>query len=119
MRLYRRILARMAMITTLLASTAAVMAAVSPVASAAPANGKDGWIRIALCIVDEIGAPANELLDLLIADLLLRPASNKLGDGFDGARFFRGRAGLHDIVHALADLLRRAEGHGSPLHQFA
>ena len=37
----------MAMITTLLASTAAVMAAASPVASAAPANGKDGWIRIA------------------------------------------------------------------------
>jgi hypothetical protein len=37
----------MAMITTLLASTAAVVAATSPVASAAPATGKDGWIRIA------------------------------------------------------------------------
>jgi len=44
MRLHRRSLARMAMITTLLASTAAVMA---PIASAAPATGKDGWIRIA------------------------------------------------------------------------
>ena len=47
MRLHRRSLARMAMITTLLASTAAVVAATSPVASAAPATGKDGWIRIA------------------------------------------------------------------------
>ena len=47
MRLHRRSLARMAMITTLLASTAAVMAATSPTASAAPATGKDGWIRIA------------------------------------------------------------------------
>jgi len=47
MRLHRRSLARMAMITTLLASTAAVMAAMAPIASAAPATGKDGWIRIA------------------------------------------------------------------------
>jgi hypothetical protein len=37
----------MAIIATLLASTAAVVAATSPVASAAPATGKDGWIRIA------------------------------------------------------------------------
>ena len=47
MRLLRRRLARMAMITTLLGSTAAVVAATSPAASAAPAAGKDGWIRIA------------------------------------------------------------------------
>ena len=37
MRLLRRSLARLAMITTLLGSTAAVVAATSPVASAAPA----------------------------------------------------------------------------------
>ena len=47
MRLLRRRLARIAMITTLLASTAAVVAATSPAASAAPAAGKDGWVRIA------------------------------------------------------------------------
>ena len=43
MRLLRR-LARLAMITTLLGSTAA---AASPAASAAPVTGPDGWIRIA------------------------------------------------------------------------
>jgi len=46
MRLLRR-LARLAMITTLLGSTAALVAATSPAASAAPAAGPDGWIRIA------------------------------------------------------------------------
>ena len=46
MRLLRR-LARLAMITTLLGSTAALVAATSPAASAAPATGPDGWIRIA------------------------------------------------------------------------
>jgi hypothetical protein len=35
------------MITTLLAGAAAVVAATSPAASAAPAAGKDGWVRIA------------------------------------------------------------------------
>ena len=43
MRLLRR-LARLAMITTMLGSTAALVAAASPAASAA---GPDGWIRIA------------------------------------------------------------------------
>lgn len=47
MRLLRQRLARMAMITTFLASMAAVVAATSPAASAAPAAGKDGWVRIA------------------------------------------------------------------------
>ena len=47
MGLLRRRLVRIAMITTLLASAAAVVAATSPAASAAPAAGKDGWIRIA------------------------------------------------------------------------
>jgi Domain of unknown function (DUF4397) len=47
MRLLRRRLVRIAMITTLLAGAAAVMAATSPAASAAPAAGKDGWVRIA------------------------------------------------------------------------
>jgi len=37
----------MAMITTLLASTAAIVAATSPAASAAPSAGTAGWIRIA------------------------------------------------------------------------
>ena len=46
MRLLRR-LARLAMITTLLGSTAALVAATSPAAYAAPAAGPDGWIRIA------------------------------------------------------------------------
>jgi hypothetical protein len=46
MRLLRR-LARLAMITTLLGSTAVLVAATSPAASAAPAAGPDGWIRIA------------------------------------------------------------------------
>ena len=46
MRLLRR-LARLALITTLLGSTAALVAATSPAASAAPATGPDGWIRIA------------------------------------------------------------------------
>ena len=46
MRLLRR-LARLAMITTLLGSAAALVAAPSPAASAAPAAGPDGWIRIA------------------------------------------------------------------------
>ena len=47
MRLLRGRLARMAMITTLLASTAAIVTATSPAASAAPSAGTDGWIRIA------------------------------------------------------------------------
>ena len=47
MGLLRRRLVRIAMITTLLASAAAVVAATSPAASAAPAAGKDGWVRIA------------------------------------------------------------------------
>jgi hypothetical protein len=46
MRLLRR-LARPAMITTLLGSTAVLVAATSPAAFAAPAAGPDGWIRIA------------------------------------------------------------------------
>ena len=46
MRLLRR-LARLAMITTMLGSTAALVVAASPAASAAPAAGPDGWIRIA------------------------------------------------------------------------
>jgi hypothetical protein len=46
MRLLRP-LARLAMITTLLGSTAVLAAAASPAASAAPAAGPDGWIRIA------------------------------------------------------------------------
>jgi hypothetical protein len=46
MRLLRR-LARLAMITTLLGSTAVLVAATSPAAFAAPAAGPDGWIRIA------------------------------------------------------------------------
>jgi len=46
MRLLRR-LARLAMITTLLGSAAALVAAASPAASAAPAAGPEGWIRIA------------------------------------------------------------------------
>jgi Domain of unknown function (DUF4397) len=46
MRLLRP-LARLAMITTLLGSTAVLVAAASPAASAAPAAGPDGWIRIA------------------------------------------------------------------------
>jgi hypothetical protein len=47
MRLLRQRLAPLAMITTLLGSTAALMAATSPAASAAPAAVRDGWIRIA------------------------------------------------------------------------
>ena len=47
MRLFRRRLVRIAMITTLLASAAAVVAATSPAASAAPTAAKDGWVRIA------------------------------------------------------------------------
>ena len=47
MRLLRRRLAPLAMITTLLGSTAALVAATSPAASAAPAAVRDGWIRIA------------------------------------------------------------------------
>src|ERR1700761_8222360 len=47
MGLLRRRLVRIAMITTLLASAAANVAATSPAASAAPAVGKDGWVRIA------------------------------------------------------------------------
>jgi len=46
MRLLRHI-ARLAMITTLLGSTAVLVAATSPAAFAAPAAGPDGWIRIA------------------------------------------------------------------------
>jgi Domain of unknown function (DUF4397) len=46
MRLLRR-LARLAMITTLLGSTAVLVAAASPAAFAAPPAGPDGWIRIA------------------------------------------------------------------------
>ena len=46
MRLFRR-LARMATITTLLGGTAALVAATSPAASAAPAADPDGWVRIA------------------------------------------------------------------------
>ena len=40
-------LARLAVITTLLGSMAALVAAVAPSASAAPAGGQAGWIRIA------------------------------------------------------------------------
>jgi hypothetical protein len=47
MRLFRRRLARVAILTTLLGSAAVLMAATSPAASAAPAAGPDGWIRIA------------------------------------------------------------------------
>src|ERR1700755_1435421 len=47
MGLLRRRLVRIAMITTLLASAAALVAATSPAASAAPAAGPDGWVRIA------------------------------------------------------------------------
>jgi hypothetical protein len=47
MRLLRRHLAPLAMITTLLGSTAVLVAATSPAASAAPAAVRDGWIRIA------------------------------------------------------------------------
>ena len=46
MGLFRR-LAWLATITTLLGGTAAVLAAASPTASAAPAAAPDGWIRIA------------------------------------------------------------------------
>jgi Domain of unknown function (DUF4397) len=46
MRLLRP-LARLAMITILLGSAAVLVAAASPAASAAPAAGPDGWIRIA------------------------------------------------------------------------
>ena len=46
MRPFRR-LARMATITTLLGGTAALVAATSPAASAAPAADPDGWVRIA------------------------------------------------------------------------
>jgi Domain of unknown function (DUF4397) len=46
MRLLRRLALR-AMITTLLGSTAVLVAATSPAALAAPAAGPDGWIRIA------------------------------------------------------------------------
>jgi len=46
MRLLRR-LARLAAITALLGGTAALVAATSPTASAAPAAGPDGWVRIA------------------------------------------------------------------------
>ena len=47
MRLLRRHLAPLAMITILLGSTAVLVAATSPAASAAPAAVRDGWIRIA------------------------------------------------------------------------
>jgi hypothetical protein len=52
MRLFRwraawRHLARLAMITTLLGSMAALVATAAPSASAAPAGGETGWIRIA------------------------------------------------------------------------
>ena len=47
MRLLRRRLAPLAMITTLLGSTAALVAATSPAASAAPVAVRAGWIRIA------------------------------------------------------------------------
>ena len=46
MRLLRRA-ARLATITTLLGATAALVAVTSPAASAAPAAGPDGWVRIA------------------------------------------------------------------------
>src|SRR5215472_2049927 len=46
MRLLRR-LARLATITALFGGTAALVAATSPAASAAPAAGPDGWVRIA------------------------------------------------------------------------
>ena len=46
MRLLRR-LARLATITTLLGGTAALVAATPPAASAAPAAGPGGWVRIA------------------------------------------------------------------------
>src|SRR6201987_521004 len=46
MRLLRR-LARLATITALLGGTAALVVATSPAASAAPAAGPDGWVRIA------------------------------------------------------------------------
>ena len=46
MRLFRRIV-RLATITTLLGGVAALVAATSPAASAAPAAAADGWIRIA------------------------------------------------------------------------
>ena len=46
MRLLRR-LARLAMITTMLGSTAALVVAASPAATAASAAGPEGWIRIA------------------------------------------------------------------------
>ena len=42
-----RCLARLATITTLLGGTAALVAATSLAASAAPATGPDGWVRIA------------------------------------------------------------------------
>ena len=47
MRLLRQRLAPLAMITILLGSAAALVAATSPAASAAPTAAKDGWIRIA------------------------------------------------------------------------
>ena len=47
MRLLRRRLAWLAMITTMLGGTAALLAATSPAASAAPVAGPSGWIRIA------------------------------------------------------------------------
>ena len=43
----RKHLARLAAITTLLGGTAALLAAATPVASAAPAASQDGWVRIA------------------------------------------------------------------------
>ena len=46
MRLLRR-LARLATITALFGGTAALVAATSPAASAAPAAAPDGWVRIA------------------------------------------------------------------------
>lgn len=47
MRLFRLRLARLAMITTLLGSMAALVAAAAPSASAAQTGGETGWIRIA------------------------------------------------------------------------
>jgi hypothetical protein len=70
MRLLRR-LARLAMITTVLGSTAALVAAASPAASAAPAAGPDGWIRIAHLSPE---APAMALLTAAGLARLRRPA---------------------------------------------
>jgi hypothetical protein len=47
MRLFRWRLARLAAITTLLGSMAALVAVAAPSASAAPVSGQSGWIRIA------------------------------------------------------------------------